>query len=132
MARGRRAWREGVREEPVLKALQTVHRPGIWRIWAGRGAHRLWLRLEAGTSGGVYTGRAGRPWGKPAAYPWRCRWGKAGLLTCRANSSEHGNRLVPVPAWQGSLPARRIGAPTADRAGRGGAAVVLRGRESRS
>jgi hypothetical protein len=76
--------------------------------------------------------RAGRPPGRPAAYRWRGRWDTAGLLLRRAGNGEHGNRPVMVPGRRASGVLAGIGAPTAERAGRGGAAVVLRGRESRS
>ena len=82
-----------------------------------------------GTSVAVSMSRQGGCGEKSAAYPQRCRRGIAGLLLRRANHSEHGNRpglaQPPHPADEPGL-----GASTADRAGRGGAAVVLRAGES--
>nr|WP_081687358.1 heavy metal translocating P-type ATPase [Glycomyces tenuis] len=73
----------------------------------------------------------GRLWERATAHPQRGRRDTVGLLLHRANHSEHGNRLrsrPPGPPRTGLGP----GASTADDLGRGGAAVVLRGRESRS
>src|ERR1700733_9854517 len=95
MGRVRRAWRKGVREEPAFYVLHLGHRlePG----GSGPGAVRPAAREGGGDFREVYESRTGRPWGKPAAYPWRCCWDTAGLLIRRANRSEHGNRLVLAP-----------------------------------
>src|SRR5258708_6265935 len=98
----------------------------------GPGAVRPAGSSAAGTSREDSLSCPGRLWGRSAAYLWRCRWDTAGLLLRRANDSERGNHLVAVPGGRASGPLAGIGAPTAERAGWGGAAVVLRGRESRS
>jgi hypothetical protein len=84
----------------------------------------------AGTSREGSLTSPGRPWGRSAAYLWRGRWDTAGLLLRRANDGERGNHLVLVPGGRASGPLAGIGAPTAERAGWGGAAVVLRAEES--
>ena len=66
------------------------------------------------------------------AYSRRCRWDTVGLLLRRAKHSEHGNHPVSLPPGTRSSVVGGIGATTAERAGWGGAAVVVRGRESRS
>ena len=43
-----------------------------------------------------------RPRGRSAAYSWRCRWGRVGLLLHRAGHSEHGNRPTPPPHSSGT------------------------------
>src|SRR5215469_1515462 len=89
MVRARRAWREGVREEPALYALQSVHRPGTWRMGAGRGAHRCrWCgggnsRLGFCRSGREATGKACEP-----PYPW--------LFTSFDGWAAHLNEKVPL------------------------------------
>jgi len=131
MARVRRARRRGVREEPALLRPSNWSPARIWRMWAGCGAF-LPGRLTAGIFGAGFTCWPRRPWGRSAAYLWRCRWGRAGLLLRRADSSEHGNHLTAVPGWGAASALAGIGAPAAEPVGRGGAAVVVRGRESRS
>ena len=66
-----------------------------------------------------------------AAYSWRCRRGKAGHLPRRPGHGERGKRPAssrrrPCQVGGGQARRRLVGP------GRGGAAVVLRGRESRS
>jgi len=129
MARVRQAGWRGVREEPACDSPFMRHRLETWWIWAGSGAcpSSVW----AGNSRGGGHELPGRLRGRPAAYSQRCRRGIVGLLLRRANHSEHGNRpgLRPVRRilrrWRGWVRRPPIGP------GRGGAAVVLRGRESR-
>lgn len=73
---------------------------------------------------------AGRPWGKPAAYPWRGGRGIAGHLPRRSAPGERGNhpRLPSLRSLQGrdGQARRRLMA-----AEWGGGFVVVGGRESR-
>ena len=125
----RRAGRRGVREEPACDIPLIRHRlePG----GCGPGAVRISSSVWAGNSGDGRHEPSWRPRGRSAAYSWRCRRGIVGLLLRRANHSEHGNRPGSCPlrrvrrCWWGWARRPSIGP------GRGGAAVVLRGRESR-
>src|SRR5215831_17991600 len=82
--------------------------------------------LPAGISWAGFTCWPGRPWGRSAAYLWRCRWGRAGLLLRQADSSEHGNHPIAGPGEGAASALAGIGAPAAERVGWGGAAVVVR------
>ncbi len=102
-------------------------------------------RLEPGGSGPVSSARssvwratrcqvfappASRPRGRSAAYPWRDCRGIAGRRSRQAVHSERGNRPetpFPPACWAGGGKARRRLMVS----GRGGALVVVRGRESR-
>jgi len=78
MGRVRRAWRKGVREEPALYVLHLGHR--LKSGGYGPDAVRTSAREGSGNFRKVYQSCTGRPWGKAAAYPWRCCWDTAGLL----------------------------------------------------
>ena len=128
MAWVRLAGRRGVREEPAFDTplMRRQLEPG----GSGLEAARTCLECDqAGNSRGGWHVLAGRLRGRSAAYPQRCRRGTAGLLLRRANLSEHGNR-PDVALCARVQRVMGLGAPTTDRSGRGGAAVVLRAGES--
>lgn len=129
MARVRQARRRGVREEPALLRPSMGHllEPG----GSGQDAVRT-RRDRRGTPGLVYESRPG---GHEEGLR-RTRGDAAGTqlgssfverITVNTGTARHGSR----PCGQ---PARRAGidASTVERVGWGGAAVVVRGRESRS
>src|SRR6266567_904905 len=96
---------------------------------SGPGAARSAGRDAAGTSGACWSPRAGRPRGSLR----RTRGEAAG--TQPGSSSAERTTVNTGTARAGSRrrasgPLAGIGAPTAERAGRGGAAVVLRAGES--
>src|SRR5215472_6393402 len=131
MGRVRRAWRKGVREEPVSLRPST-RRPAQNLADRGRARCVPPFLLAAGTSREDSLSRPGRPWGRSAAYLWRGRRDTAGLLLRRADDSETREPPGTGSRRRASGSLAGIGAPAAERAGWGGAAVVLRGRESRS
>lgn len=129
MARVRQARRRGVREEPALlrPSMRHLLEPG----GSGQDAVRT-HRGRWGTPGSVY---GSRPGGHEEGLR-RTRGDAAGTqlgssfverITVNTGTARHGSR----PCEQ---PARRAGieASTVERVGWGGAAVVVRGRESRS
>jgi hypothetical protein len=123
MIRVRQARRGGVREKPAPKPHKNSTGPKPGGHGPGCSA-RPYGRLRDWLSGLVRRSR-----GKPAAYSWRCCWGRAGHLPRRPVHGERGNHPVRPPL----RPARPEDGQARCRlmAGWGGAPVVVRGRESR-
>jgi hypothetical protein len=82
-----------------------------WWIWAGM--QRTPLDRKAATPKSVGEMPPRRPWGRTAAYPWRCCRGTVGHLPRRPVGGERGNRRH-APSLKASQVVRWEGAPSAD------------------
>ena len=121
----------GKRDEKVYERNQCqspVSLPPAQTWWMRAGSQRT---LPSGSDSVIgSSGSRRRPWGKPAAYPWRGCRDIAGRLARQPDGGERGNRhespsCPAIQAGSGQV-RRRLTAR-----GRGGGSVVVRGRESR-
>src|SRR4051812_45407452 len=129
MVRVRLANRKGIREKPAFTSPKWSP-ARTWRIWAGRGAHPLFMTGRELLGGDFHLRREAmvKVCGVAVAMPRGQSRVPPSISDPAVNTGTIRRRFRPSAA---SLLAG-IGAPSAERVGWGGAVVVLRGRESRS
>ena len=121
----------GKRDEKVYERNQcqsplSLPPAQTWWMWAG-----LQCTCPSGCDSVLgISGPSRRPWGRSAAYSWRCCRGIAGRLIRRPVGGERGNRrgspsCLAIQAGSGQV-RRRLTTRARD-----GGSVVVRGRESR-
>jgi hypothetical protein len=125
--RGGKAYARNRRSTPLKDAPART-----WRIWAGGDAHPISLITEAGELPDMSAGLRGGRGDVLRGSHGDVAGVESGASSVERSTSEHGNRpwsapLSTSPTWPGGW-AHRL--PIGQ--GRGGAVVVVRGRESRS